>query len=152
ELPLERIEEIEDKIGGLRNGRIIIHRDFNRLESELEEARTQIAGLQKKQMGHDDKVVLARVKISTLEMIIEDIQKYCPRTEVKKMEDEFYNLTVKENDFKTYVRRFQELVVLCPTMVPNSEKLMEIFIRGLPRSIEGNVTALKTQTLRKPLP
>nr|GEU58914.1 transposon Ty3-G Gag-Pol polyprotein [Tanacetum cinerariifolium] len=33
-----------------------------------------IAGLQKMQMGHDDEVVLARVKISTLEMIIVDIQ------------------------------------------------------------------------------
>ncbi|GJS94439.1 reverse transcriptase domain-containing protein [Tanacetum coccineum] len=33
------------------------------------------------------------------------IKKYCPRTEVKKMEDEFYNLTVKGNDLKTYVRR-----------------------------------------------
>ncbi|GJZ91350.1 reverse transcriptase domain-containing protein [Tanacetum coccineum] len=71
------------------------------------------------------------------------IKKYCARTEVKKMEDEFYNLIVKGNDLKTYVRRFQELAVLCPTMVPNSEKLMEVFIEGLPRSIEGNVTALK---------
>ncbi|GJV32505.1 reverse transcriptase domain-containing protein [Tanacetum coccineum] len=56
------------------------------------------------------------------------IKKYCPRTEVKKMEDEFYNLTVKGNDLKTYVRRFQELETLCPTMVPNSEKMMEVFI------------------------
>nr|GEV33564.1 reverse transcriptase domain-containing protein [Tanacetum cinerariifolium] len=32
--------------------------------------------------------------------------KYCPRTEVKKMEDEFYNLVVKENDLNTYARRF----------------------------------------------
>ncbi|GKD81419.1 reverse transcriptase domain-containing protein [Tanacetum coccineum] len=71
------------------------------------------------------------------------IKKYCPRNEVKKMEDEFYNLTVKGNDIKTYVRRFQELAVLCPTMVPNSEKLIEVFIGGLPRSIEGNVTASK---------
>ncbi|GJV29276.1 reverse transcriptase domain-containing protein [Tanacetum coccineum] len=70
-------------------------------------------------------------------------KKYCPRTEVKKIEDEFYNLTVKGNDLKTYVRRFQELTVLCPTMVPNSKKLMEVFIGGLPRSIEGNVTASK---------
>ncbi|GJT31830.1 reverse transcriptase domain-containing protein [Tanacetum coccineum] len=69
------------------------------------------------------------------------IKKYCPQTEVNKMEDEFYNLTVKGNDLKTYVRRFQELVVLCLTMVPNSEKLMEVFIGGLPRSIEGNVIA-----------
>nr|GEW35373.1 putative reverse transcriptase domain-containing protein [Tanacetum cinerariifolium] len=44
------------------------------LETLLEEARTQIVGLQKKQIGHDDEVVLARVRISTLEMIIEDIQ------------------------------------------------------------------------------
>ncbi|GJV37926.1 reverse transcriptase domain-containing protein [Tanacetum coccineum] len=65
------------------------------------------------------------------------------------MEDEFYNLTVKGNDLKTYIRRFQELAVLCPTMVPNSEKLMEVFIGGLPRSIEGNVTASKPQTLEE---
>ncbi|GJW13272.1 reverse transcriptase domain-containing protein [Tanacetum coccineum] len=32
--------------------------------------------------------------------------KYCPRTEVKKMEDEFYNLAMKGNDLKTYIRRF----------------------------------------------
>ncbi|GJR02357.1 reverse transcriptase domain-containing protein [Tanacetum coccineum] len=75
--------------------------------------------------------------------------KYCPRTEIKKMEDEFYGLTVKENDLKTYIRRFQELAVLCPNMVPNSEKLMEAFIGGLPQSIEGNVTASKPQTLEE---
>ncbi|GJY04807.1 reverse transcriptase domain-containing protein [Tanacetum coccineum] len=43
-------------------------------------------------------------------------------------EDEFYHLTVKGNDLKTYVRRFQELATLCPTMVPDSEKMMEVFI------------------------
>ncbi|GJY05237.1 reverse transcriptase domain-containing protein [Tanacetum coccineum] len=52
--------------------------------------------------------------------------KYCPRTEVKKMEDEFYNLVVKGNDLKTYIRRFQELAVLCPNMVPNAEKPLEL--------------------------
>ncbi|GJQ94892.1 reverse transcriptase domain-containing protein [Tanacetum coccineum] len=77
------------------------------------------------------------------------IKKYCPRTEVQKMEDEFYHLTVKGNDLKTYVRRFQELATLCPTMVPDSEKMMEVFIGGLPRSIEGNVTASKPQTLEE---
>ncbi|GKD55215.1 reverse transcriptase domain-containing protein, partial [Tanacetum coccineum] len=75
--------------------------------------------------------------------------KYCPRIEVKKMEDKFYNLVVKGNDLKTYVRRFQELAVLCPNMVPNTEKLIEAFIGGLPRSIEGNVTASNPQTLEE---
>ncbi|GKA26867.1 putative reverse transcriptase domain-containing protein [Tanacetum coccineum] len=77
------------------------------------------------------------------------IKKYYPRTEVQKMEDEFYHLTVKGNDLKKYVRRFQELATLCPTMVPDSEKMMEVFIGGLPRSIEGNVTASKPQTLEE---
>nr|GEY14006.1 reverse transcriptase domain-containing protein [Tanacetum cinerariifolium] len=264
-LPLECIEEMEDKIRGLGNGRVIIQRDFDRLETEIEEARTQIVGLQKKQMGHDDEVVLDHVRISTLEMIIEDIEvrhrsdirslleaicelknnkmapkrtstsaapsmtqavirklvadsvataleaqaanmenadninrntkprealvakkcsykefmscqpfnfkgtegavgliRWFERTEsvfshsnytkdckVKKMEDELYSLTVKGNDIKTYVRRFQELAVLCPTMVLNSEKMMEVFIGGFPRSIEGNVTASKLQTLEE---
>nr|GEV78445.1 reverse transcriptase domain-containing protein [Tanacetum cinerariifolium] len=245
ELPLERIKEMEDKI----------------------RARTQIAGLQKKQMEHDDEVVLARVRISTLEMIIEDIQngsqedidicstdndsgchqelvadsvatalkaqaanianadntnrntkpreapipgKYSYKeflsfqpfnfkgtkgvvrlirwfertksvfsrrncTEDCKVKfstgtltdealswwnsfaqpigiEEAYKITyliVKGNDLKTYVRRFQELAVLCPTMVPNSEKMMEVFIGGLPPSIKGNVTASKPQTLKE---
>ncbi|GJS62782.1 reverse transcriptase domain-containing protein, partial [Tanacetum coccineum] len=77
------------------------------------------------------------------------IKKYCPRTKVKKMEDEFYNLTIKGHDLKTCVRRFQELAVLCPTMVPNSEKMIEVFIRGLPQSIEGNVIASQPQTLEE---
>ncbi|GJZ78224.1 reverse transcriptase domain-containing protein [Tanacetum coccineum] len=75
--------------------------------------------------------------------------KYCPRTEVKKLEDEFYNWVVKGNDLKTYIRRFQELAVLCLNMVPNTEKLIEVFISGLPRSIEGNVTTSKPQTLEE---
>ncbi|GKE54483.1 reverse transcriptase domain-containing protein [Tanacetum coccineum] len=65
------------------------------------------------------------------------------------MEDELYNLTVKGNDLKPYVRRFQELAVLCPNMVPNTEKLLEAFIGGLPMSIERNVTASKPQTLEE---
>ncbi|GKF31198.1 reverse transcriptase domain-containing protein, partial [Tanacetum coccineum] len=77
------------------------------------------------------------------------IKKYCPRTKVQKMEGEFYHLTVKGNDLKAYVRRFQELATLCPTMVLDSKKMMEVFIEGLPQSIKGNVTASKPQTLEE---
>ncbi|GJU21239.1 reverse transcriptase domain-containing protein [Tanacetum coccineum] len=75
--------------------------------------------------------------------------KYYPRTEIRKMEEELYNLTVKGNDLKPYVRRFQELTILCPNMMPNTEKLLEAFIGRLPRSIEGNVTTSKPQTLEE---
>ncbi|GJY21121.1 putative reverse transcriptase domain-containing protein [Tanacetum coccineum] len=42
--------------------------------TELQEARTQIAGFQREQMRHDDEVVLTRVRISTMEVLIKDIQ------------------------------------------------------------------------------
>ncbi|GKE94762.1 reverse transcriptase domain-containing protein [Tanacetum coccineum] len=75
--------------------------------------------------------------------------KYYPWTEIRKMKEELYNLIVKGNVLKPYVRRFQELTVLCLNMVPNNDKLLEAFIGGLPRSIEGNVTASKPQTLEE---
>ncbi|GJU80793.1 hypothetical protein Tco_1283158 [Tanacetum coccineum] len=72
--------------------------------------------------------------------------RYCPRTD-RKMEEELYNLSVKGNDLKPYVRRFQELTVLCPNMVPSTEKPLEAFIRGLPRSIEGNYRVITRESL-----
>ncbi|GJR51524.1 hypothetical protein Tco_1402045 [Tanacetum coccineum] len=74
ELPLERIKHMEDKIEGLGNGRVIIQRDFDQLETELQEARTQIYRFQREQIRHDDEIVLARFRTSTLEILIEDIQ------------------------------------------------------------------------------
>ncbi|GJZ59926.1 putative reverse transcriptase domain-containing protein [Tanacetum coccineum] len=62
------------------------------------------------------------------------------------MEDEFYHLTVKGNDLKAYVRRFQELATLCPTMVPNSKKMMEVFIGGLSRKELSRTTTTVTST------
>nr|GEY80755.1 hypothetical protein [Tanacetum cinerariifolium] len=50
------------------------------------------------------------------------------------------------SEFKKALNK-EELAILCLTMMPNSEKLMEVFIGELPRSIEGNVTASKPQTL-----
>nr|GEU32325.1 putative reverse transcriptase domain-containing protein [Tanacetum cinerariifolium] len=43
----------------------------------------------------------------------------------------------------------KELTTLCPTMVSNSEKMIETFIGGLPQSIKRNVTTSKTQTLEE---
>lgn len=77
------------------------------------------------------------------------LRKYCPRTKVKKLEYEFHYLVVKGNDLKTYNRMFQELVVLCPTAVPDLEKTLEKYIEGLPQSIEGNVTTSKPPTLEE---
>ncbi|GJZ20708.1 putative reverse transcriptase domain-containing protein [Tanacetum coccineum] len=60
--------------------------------------------------------------------------------------EEAYKITWVE--FKKLLIK-KKLTTLCPTMVPDSEKMMEVFIEGLPRSIEGNVTASKPQTLEE---
>ncbi|GKC72946.1 hypothetical protein Tco_1118829 [Tanacetum coccineum] len=63
ELSLDRIEHIEDKN----------RRSWKRL-CELQKACAQIAKLQRKQLGNNSKISLARFRIANLEQIIEDIQ------------------------------------------------------------------------------
>ncbi|GJW24213.1 putative reverse transcriptase domain-containing protein [Tanacetum coccineum] len=74
ELSLDRIEHIEDKIEGLGKGRVIIQQDFDNLEAELQKAHARITKLQRKQMGNNNKIALARSRIANLEQIIEEIQ------------------------------------------------------------------------------
>ncbi|PWA91685.1 reverse transcriptase domain-containing protein [Artemisia annua] len=73
--------------------------------------------------------------------------KFCPRSEIRLLETEFYDLKVKNYDIETYIRRFQELKALCPSMVPDFDKEIEAFLKGLPRSIKGDVTSSNPQTL-----
>ncbi|GKA66712.1 hypothetical protein Tco_0766520 [Tanacetum coccineum] len=91
ELPLERIDHMEDKIEGLGNGRVIIQRDFDQLETEIQEARTQISEFQREQIRHDDEIILARVRTSTLEILIEDIQVRC-RLDMKNLLNKIHKL------------------------------------------------------------
>ncbi|GJW80862.1 hypothetical protein Tco_0144837 [Tanacetum coccineum] len=67
-------ESSQDKIEGLGKGRVIIQQDFNNLEAELQKARAQIAKLQRKQLGNNSKISLARFSNTNLEQIIEVIQ------------------------------------------------------------------------------
>nr|GEX07747.1 hypothetical protein [Tanacetum cinerariifolium] len=73
---------------------------------------------------------------------------YCPRNEIKKMETELWNLTVKGNDLTAYTQRFQELILLCTRMVPNEEDRVERFIRGLPDNIHGNMISANPARLQ----
>jgi hypothetical protein len=75
------------------------------------------------------------------------IKEYCPRSEMQKLEAEFWDHSVKGNDIITYNRRFQELRILCPTMVTPNEKLLERYIWGLPSSIQGLVTSTNPKEL-----
>ncbi|GJS41060.1 hypothetical protein Tco_0566103 [Tanacetum coccineum] len=70
ELYLDHIEEMKGHV----DGRVIIQQDFDKLKNEIQKARAQIAGLQRKQMRYNDKIIFDRFRISTLELIIKDIQ------------------------------------------------------------------------------
>ncbi|GKE13874.1 hypothetical protein Tco_1421451 [Tanacetum coccineum] len=91
ELSLDRIEHIEDKIEGLGNGRVIIQQDFDNLEAKLRESRTQIAKLQRKQMGNNINISFARFRIANLEQIIEDIQA-CHQADKESLLNAIYEL------------------------------------------------------------
>ncbi|GKD53500.1 hypothetical protein Tco_1286887 [Tanacetum coccineum] len=115
ELPLERIEHMEDKIEGLGNGR-------------------------RKQIRHDDEIVLACVRISTLEMLIEDIQNYVCRGCL------FYILYY--DDSYLYVSRitmvllpFGFLEPLCPGVMDmiNNQDIEHVFPPTPPRDTEPPV-------------
>nr|GEX16612.1 hypothetical protein [Tanacetum cinerariifolium] len=77
------------------------------------------------------------------------IWKYCPRNEVKQMENELWNLKVKGTNLTTYNQHFQELILLCLEMVPNTDRLLERYIEGLPLNIKGNVTSSKPVALHE---
>nr|GEV10561.1 reverse transcriptase domain-containing protein [Tanacetum cinerariifolium] len=229
ELSLDRIEHIEDKIKGLGNGRVIKQQDFDNLETELQKVRAQITKLQRKQMGNNNKIALARFRIADLEQTIKEIQehqtkrnscskkrklqrvhklsnfllqwyersswshslferielvfsrsncaeenkvtfatgtltedalswwnayaqpigieqankitwtelkrlltnKYCPRTEVKKIEDKFYNLIVKGNDLKLTLEdsRISNLMSKHEEAINIAQRLMDQIIK-----------------------
>ncbi|GJV67568.1 reverse transcriptase domain-containing protein [Tanacetum coccineum] len=69
--------------------------------------------------------------------------------EIKQMENELWNLKVKGTDLTAYNQRFQELILLCPKMVPNADRLLECYIEGLPLNIKGNVTLSKPVDLHE---
>ncbi|GJU01300.1 putative reverse transcriptase domain-containing protein [Tanacetum coccineum] len=48
-----------------------------------------------------------------------------------------------------YNQRFQKLILLCPEMVPNTDRLLERYIEGLPLNINGSVTSSKLVDLHE---
>ncbi|GJV50743.1 putative reverse transcriptase domain-containing protein [Tanacetum coccineum] len=75
--------------------------------------------------------------------------KYCPRTEIKKLEVELWELKVKGTDVIGYNQRFQELALLCGRMFPEESDKIEKYVGGLPDMIHGSVVASKPKTMQE---
>ncbi|GKD01799.1 reverse transcriptase domain-containing protein, partial [Tanacetum coccineum] len=53
------------------------------------------------------------------------IEEYYPNHEIQNMEVELWNLIVNGSDVVGHIRRFQELALLCPNIVPTPAKIGE---------------------------
>nr|GEV71065.1 hypothetical protein [Tanacetum cinerariifolium] len=74
ELPLDRIERIEDDVEGLGKGRVIIQQDYDQMIVEFQKSRSQVFKLQRKLFEQRNKIAFAHYRISNLKHVIEEIQ------------------------------------------------------------------------------
>ncbi|GJW44818.1 putative reverse transcriptase domain-containing protein [Tanacetum coccineum] len=75
--------------------------------------------------------------------------KYCPRTEIKKLEVELWELKMKGTDVIGYNQRFQELALLYGRMFPEESDKIKKYVGGLPDMINGSVVASKPKTMQE---
>ncbi|GJU85569.1 putative reverse transcriptase domain-containing protein [Tanacetum coccineum] len=73
--------------------------------------------------------------------------KYCPKSEIKKLEIELWNLKVRGNDISAYTQRFQELALMCTKFLADETEKVDKYISGIPDNIHGNVMSARPKTL-----
>ncbi|GJT36576.1 putative reverse transcriptase domain-containing protein [Tanacetum coccineum] len=64
------------------------------------------------------------------------LEEFYPKEEISRMEDELRNLRLKDHDIAAYTNRFNELVLLCPDVVPSTKKKIGQYFKGLPSYIQ----------------
>nr|GEU67297.1 putative reverse transcriptase domain-containing protein [Tanacetum cinerariifolium] len=62
---------------------------------------------------------------------------FCPTEEVQRLEDELRHLKLRGMNIATYTEMFNELALLCPDIVPNEKKKVELCIKGLPEIVKA---------------
>nr|GEV57137.1 reverse transcriptase domain-containing protein [Tanacetum cinerariifolium] len=74
---------------------------------------------------------------------------FCPTEEVQRLEDELRHLKLRDMNIAAYMERFNELDLLCPNVVPNGKKKVELYIMGLPEIIKGEMTSSRPATFNE---
>nr|GEZ91716.1 reverse transcriptase domain-containing protein [Tanacetum cinerariifolium] len=75
--------------------------------------------------------------------------KYCPRSEVKKLEVDLWNLKLKGTDISSYTLRFEELSLLYGRMFPEESDEIERYVGRLLEMIQGNVMSYEPKSMQK---
>nr|KAJ0212968.1 hypothetical protein LSAT_V11C400158940 [Lactuca sativa] len=78
------------------------------------------------------------------------LEEYCPRGEVQKLEQELWNLTIKDSDIEGYIARFSDLAILCPGMITFESKKVKRLFGGLLPRFKGMRLLQTQQCLTKP--
>nr|GEX80023.1 putative reverse transcriptase domain-containing protein [Tanacetum cinerariifolium] len=55
--------------------------------------------------------------------------KFCPTKEVQRLEDELRHLKLRDMNIAAYTERFNELALLCPDVVSNEKKKVELYVK-----------------------
>ncbi|KAF5796484.1 putative nucleotidyltransferase, Ribonuclease H [Helianthus annuus] len=77
------------------------------------------------------------------------IMEFCPRHELRTLEREFDDLKQESGEHRAYTDRYEELSLLCSTMVTPLDKAIERYIDGLPDSVQDIVTGSNPTTVRQ---
>nr|GEY91356.1 hypothetical protein [Tanacetum cinerariifolium] len=72
---------------------------------------------------------------------------FCPIEEVQRIENELWNLKVKEYNNVAYTQRFNEFALMCSRMVEPERVKVNAYIWGLTDNIKDEVTSSNSATL-----
>ncbi|GJY36495.1 reverse transcriptase domain-containing protein [Tanacetum coccineum] len=95
-------------------------------------------------VGHD---IAYAMPWKTLKKMMTD--KYCPRSEIKKLKIEMWNLKVKGTNVMSYDQRFQEFALMCDRIFPEELNVVKNYVGGLPDMMHGSVKASKPKTMQE---
>jgi hypothetical protein len=76
------------------------------------------------------------------------LDQFVSRTEVKKLEDELWSLTMEGNNLNEYTDKFHDLVRLCPRMVDTEARRIERYIHGLHPEVRRSLRGIDPPTLQ----
>ncbi|GJX12231.1 hypothetical protein Tco_0202090 [Tanacetum coccineum] len=153
ELSFHRIEKMKE---GRINDRMIIRRNGNELKIELKRICTQIIKLQKKQLGIPPKRTSTSetptITLAAIQQLITDGISSALKAQaatIASASNPNRNTEPTGTPYKKRKHKRFGTVNLSTSMVRKEQLASFAGLRGLNRSIEGNVTASKPQTLEE---
>ncbi|KAJ0840577.1 putative retrotransposon gag domain-containing protein [Helianthus annuus] len=74
-------------------------------------------------------------------------EEYCPRDEIQKLENEYYDLKMEGSEIEAYTKRSHELAILYPNMSRPPPRRIELYIKGLAPAVKSYVIAANLNNL-----